>query len=111
MMNNNVENMLEELKEKYPDNWEDSIRGLDITVYDATNDEYGVDDDFVEELFYNLWINYKGSAVGINREDLRHNYFNVETDSLIEPEDFVELTKIINIIVKHLVKINFKAHL
>lgn len=110
-MNENIEAMLEELKEKYPDNWEDPIRGLDITVYDATNDEYGVDDDFVEELFYNLWINYKGSAVGISREDLSHNYFNVETDSLIEPEDFVELTKIINIVVKHLTKINFESNL
>lgn len=109
-MNENIEAMLEELKEKYPDNWEDPIRGLDITVYDATNDEYGVDDDFVEELFYNLWINYKGSAVGISREDLSHNYFNVKTDSLIEPEDFVELTKIINIVVKHLTKINFKSN-
>lgn len=27
-MNENIEAMLEELKEKYPDNWEDPIRGL-----------------------------------------------------------------------------------
>lgn len=107
-MNKNFENMLEELKRKYPDNWGDPIKGLDIAVYDATNDEYGVDDDFVEGLFYNLWINYKSSAVGISREDLRHNYFNIETDTLIELEDFVELTKIINIVVKHLSKIEFK---
>lgn len=101
-MNKNFENMLEELERKYPDNWGDPIKGLDIAVYDATNDEYGVDDDFVEGLFYN------SSAVGISREDLRHNYFNIETDTLIELEDFVELTKIINIVVKHLSKIEFK---
>ena len=110
-MNENIENMLEELKEKYPDNWEDPIRGLDITVYDTTNDEYGVDDDFVEELFYNLWINYKGSAVGINREDLRQNYFDIDTDTYIGLEDLEELTKIMTIVAKHLSKINFKTHL
>lgn len=110
-MNKNIENMLEELKRKYPDNWGDPIRGLEVNFYDTTNDEYGIDDDFVEELFYNLWINYKGSAVGINREDLRQNYFDIDTDTYIELEDLVELTKIMTIVAKHLSKINFKAHL
>ena len=110
-MNKNIENMLEELKEKYPEHWGDPIKGLEVNFYDATNSEYGIDDDFAEELFYNLWINYKGSAVGIDREDLRQNYFNVETDSFIEIDDFVELTKIMSIVAKHLSNINFKTHL
>lgn len=103
--------MIEELKEKYPDNWEDPIRGLDVSVYDTTSDEYGVDDDFVEELFYNLWIKYEGSAAEIDREDLIKNHFRITTDDYIRLEDLEELTKIINIIAKHLSKINFKAHL
>ncbi|MEN3955171.1 hypothetical protein [Ligilactobacillus salivarius] len=110
-MNGNIENMLEELKEKYPDNWEDPIRGLDVSVYDTTNVGYEVDDDFVEELFYIIWINYKGCSLGISREDLSHNYFDIDTDTYIELEDLVELTKIMTIVVKHLSKINFKAHL
>ena len=111
MMNKNIENMLEELKEKYPDNWEDPIRGLDVSVYDTTNAGYEVDDDFAEELFYIVWINYKGCSLGINREDLRQNYFDIDTDTYIELEDLVELTKIMTIVAKHLSKINFKAHL
>lgn len=109
-MNRNIENMLEELKEKYPDNWGDPIIGLDVSVYDATNEEYG-DDDFVEELFEGLWINYKGGAVGISREDFSQNYFDIYTDTYIELKDLVELTKIMTIVAKHLSKINFKAHL
>lgn len=110
-MNENINNMIEELKEKYPDNWEDPIRGLDVSVYDTTSDEYGVDDDFVEELFYNLWIKYEGSAVEIDREDLIKNHFRITTDDYIRLEDLEELTKIINIVAKHLSKIDFKAHL
>ena len=110
-MNKNIENMLEELKEKYPDNWEDPIRGLDVSVYDTTNAGYEVYGDFAEELFYIVWINYKGCSLGISREDLSHNYFDIGTDTYIELEDLVELTKIMTIVVKHLSKINFKAHL
>lgn len=111
MMNKNIENMLEELKEKYPDNWEDPIRGLDVSVYDTTNAGYEVDDDFAEELFYIVGINYKGCSLGISREDLRQNYFDIDTNTYIELEDLVELTKIMTIVAKHLSKINFKAHL
>lgn len=110
-MNRNIEAMLEELKEKYPDNWGDPIIGLDVSVYDATNAGYEVDDDFAEELFYIVWINYKGCSLGISREDFRRKYFDIDTDAYIELEDLVELTKIMNIVVKHLVKINFKTHL
>ena len=48
-MSRNIEAMLEELKEKYPEHWGDPIRGLEVNFYDATNDEYGIDDDFTEE--------------------------------------------------------------
>ena len=108
MMNKNIENMLEELKEKYPDNWEDPIRGLDVSVYDTTNAGYEVDDDFAEELFYIVWINYKGCSLGISREDLRQNYFDIDTDILIEQEDLAVIGKVISIVVKHLSKIEFE---
>lgn len=110
-MNKNIENMLKELKEKYPEHWGDPIKGLEVNFYDTTNAGYEVDDDFAEELFYIVWINYKGCSLGISREDLRQNYFDIDTDTYIELEDLVELTEIMTIVAKHLSKINFKAHL
>lgn len=112
-MNENIMAMVAELELSFPIKWEqhDKIKDLHFEIYDDRGYKFGVDKKFDEKRFDYMRISYKDSAIGINRKDLTHNYFNVETDSLIEPEDFVELTKIINIVVKHLSKIDFKAHL
>lgn len=106
-MNENFENMLEELEREFPDSYN---KELYLVIHNEVCDDYYVDDEFQEELFSNLFINYKTSAIEISR-DLKNNLFDINTDILIEQEDLAVIGKVISIVVKHLSKINFKAHL
>lgn len=102
-MNENIENMLEELEREFPDSYNKELYLL-IHAY------VGVDDEFQEELFSNLFMHYKTSVIGISR-DFENNSFDINTDILIEQEDLAVIGKVISIVVKYLSKINFKAHL
>ena len=106
-MNENFENMLEELEREFPDSYN---KELYLVIHNEVCDDYYVDDEFQEELFSNLFINYKTSAIEISR-DFKNNLFDINTDILIEQEDLAILVKAMSIVAKHLSKINFKAHL
>ena len=106
-MNENFENMLEELEREFPDSYN---KELYLVIHNKVCDDYYVDDEFQEELFSNLFINYKTSAIEISR-DFKNNLFDIDTDILIEQEDLATIAKAMSIVAKHLSKINFKAHL
>lgn len=100
-MNENIKNMVEELKHEFLDLKED----IDLIIYDEKMNGYFFDDEFKEKMLYKLWINYKGISVGIVRANLEDNLFYIESCSYMNQEDLVLFFKIITIIFKHLNKI------
>lgn len=103
-MNENIKNMVEELKEKYPDLEED----IDLIIYDEKMNRYFFDDEFKEKMLYKLWTNYKGTSVGIVRANLEDNLFYIESCSYMNQENLIIFSKIITIAAKHLSKIEFE---
>ncbi|WP_047035136.1 hypothetical protein [Ligilactobacillus salivarius] len=63
-MNENIKNMVEELKHEFPDLKED----IDLIIYDEKMNGYFFDDEFKEKKFRNLFINYKTSMVEISSD-------------------------------------------
>ena len=102
-MNENIKNMVEELKREFPDLKED----IDLIIYDEKMNGYFFDDEFKEKMLYKLWINYKGTSVGIVRANLEDNLFYIESCSYMNQEDLIIFSKIITIAAKHLSKIEF----
>lgn len=102
-MNENIKNMVEELKHEFPDLKED----IDLIIYDEKMNGYFFDDEFKEKMFYKLWINYKGISVGIIRANFEDNLFHIESCSYMNQEDLIIFSKIITIAAKHLSKIEF----
>ena len=102
-MNENIENMINELKREFPDLKED----IDLIIYDEEMNGYFFDDEFKEKMLYKLWINYKGISVGIIRANLEDNLFHIESCSYMNREDLIIFSKIITIATKHLSKIEF----
>ena len=103
-MNENIKNMLAELKHEFPDLEEE----IDLIIYDEEMNGYFFDDEFKEKMLYKLWINYKGISVGIIRVSFADNLFYIESCSYMNQEDLIFFSKIITIIFKHLSKIEFK---
>lgn len=103
-MNENIENMINELKREFPDLKED----IDLIIYDEEMNGYFFDDEFKEKMLYKLWINYKGISVGIIRVSFADNLFYIESCSYMNQEDLIFYSKIITIIFKYLSKIEFK---
>lgn len=102
-MNENIENMVAELKREFPDLEED----IDLIIYDEEMNGYFFDDEFKEKMLYKLWVNYKGISVGIIRVSFADNLFYIESCSYMNQEDLIFFSKIITIIFKHLSKIEF----
>ena len=102
-MNENIKNMVEELKHEFPDLKED----IDLIIYDEKMNGYFFDDEFKEKMLYKLWINYKGISVGIIRANFEDNLFHIESCSYMNQEDLVLFSKIITIETKYLSKIEF----
>ena len=102
-MNINIELMLEERKKEFPKN---VYQELDLIIYDRHKNDYFLDDEFQEKKFRNLFINYKTSMVEISSD--KYNVFDIHTSILIEQEELVVIGKVINIVVKHLSKIEFE---
>ena len=102
-MNENIKNMVEELKHEFPDLKED----IDLIIYDEKMNEYFLDDEFKEQMLYKFWINYKGISVGIIRANFEDNLFHIESCSYMNREDLIIFSKIITIAAKHLSKIEF----
>lgn len=98
-MNENIENMLEELKEKYPD-----IYGRDLRI-DAIDRKDRCDDDelFDETLLDEVRIYYKQQTISIER--YYENNWEIKDEDYIKFEDFREIGKILSIVMKHLGRI------
>lgn len=105
-MNENIKNMVEELKHEFPDLKED----IDLIIYDEKMNGYFFDDEFKEKMLYKLWINYKGISVGIIRANFEDNLFHIESCSYMNQEDLIIFSKIITIVAKHLSKIEFEEY-
>lgn len=105
-MNENIKNMVEELKHEFPDLKED----IDLIIYDEKVNGYFFDDEFKEKMLYKLWINYKGISVGIIRANFEDNLFHIESCSYMNQEDLIIFSKIITIAAKHLSKIEFEEY-
>ena len=102
-MNENISNMLLELKNNYPD-----IYGLTenfwIEVID-NDGNYDSDDDFNEANLWRVRICYQDKLFTITRQ---HIYlFEISDDNYLDLRDLDEIGKIINIIGKHLKKISY----
>lgn len=102
-MNENIDNIFEELKKELSEN---EYQELDLIIYDRHKNDYFLDDEFQEKKFRNLFINYKTSMVEISSD--KYNVFDIHTSILIEQEELVVIGKVINIVVKHLSKIEFE---
>ena len=101
-MNENIENIFEDLKKEFPEN---VYQKLGLRIFDFCGNDYFIDDEFQEEIFSHLFINYEMNAVEISRD--KYSLFNIRTNILIEQEALVVIGKIIGIIMKHLIKIEF----
>lgn len=100
-MNENIKNMVEELKEKYPDDY-GSIKGLRIDARDL-KDRYDDDELFDEILLYEVRIYYKEQTITIER--YYANNWVIEDEDYIKFEDFREIGKILSIVMKHISRI------
>lgn len=101
-MNKNIGNMFEDLKKEFSEN---TYQKLDLVIYDNDGNRYSKDDEFKEELFNKLFINYETNIVVIDR--CCYSSFDIGTSILIEQEDLEVIGKVISIAVKHLSKIEF----
>ncbi len=100
-MNENINNMIEELKEKYPSKY--GIRkDLFIDAIDR-KDHYDDEDEFDETLLDELKIYYKEQTISIER--YYENNWEIKDETYIKFEDFREIGKILNIVMKHISKI------
>ena len=102
-MSENIDNIFEELKKEFPKN---VYQELDLRIYDNDGNGYFTDEEFQEKTFSNMFINYETNAVEIFRD--KYSLFDINTDILIEQEDLAIIGKVINIVVKHLSKIEFE---
>lgn len=102
-MNENIDNMFEDLKKEFPKN---VCQKFVLRIYDNNGNEYFEDYEFKEELFSNLFINYRDNALEIIKD--QYNVFDINTDMLIEKEDLATITKAMSIVAKHLSKIEFE---
>ena len=102
-MNENIDNMFDELRNEFPKN---VYQKLDLRIYDNDGNGYFTDDEFQEELFNNMFINYRDNALEISRDGYR--LFSINTDSFIEQDDLATIAKAMSIVAKHLSKIEFE---
>ena len=98
-MNENFINMYTELNRKYPD-----IYGRDLRI-DAIDRKDRYDDDklFDETLLDEIRIYYKQQTITIER--YYTNNWVIEDEDYIKFEDFREIGKILNIVMKHISRI------
>ena len=102
-MNENIDNMFDELRKEFP---KSIYQKLKLVIYDNDGNRYSKDDEFKEELFNKLFINYETNIVVIDR--CGYSSFDISAGILIEQEDLAVIGKVISIAFKHLSKIKFE---
>jgi len=103
-VNENMQNMMNELKTLFPLNFGDRFSGLEVVVLDSNGFKYGRDTQFVETLVSEVKIYYKSSHIYINKIDYVRNWFEFETDEsgAVDLENIETIGRIIRIIGRHL---------
>lgn len=103
-MNENMKNMMNELRTLFPLNFGDRFSGLEVVVLDSNGFKYGRDIQFVESLVSEVRIYYKSSHIYINKINYERNWFELETDEsgAIDLEDIETIGRIIRIIGRYL---------
>ena len=97
--------MIEELKQTFPDNWGKADKGLSLDIIDINLSWYEKD-DFMEDCLFEINFEYKlnkASVVVTSEKELRFKL----TDGYIN--DFADIGKIVQIIGKHLSKIELNV--
>lgn len=64
-MNENIKNMVAELKREFPDNWGDEKKGIYIFWLHDYEEHSLEEDGFEEEIFAEITLYYKGSRIEI----------------------------------------------
>ncbi|MYU73737.1 hypothetical protein [Ligilactobacillus salivarius] len=103
MMNKNIEKMVEELKKEYPLDYK--TENISIKVVDKNNN-YDDDADFDESKLWEVRILYRDKLFTLRRKYT--DLFEISDDNYLDIHDLDDLGKIINIIGKHLKRINYK---
>lgn len=109
-MNENIKNMVEELKREFPENWGDSTKGIYIYwIYDYEERSYIYkhsleNEGFEEEDFACIDFYYKGVDIEIERKYITSKYPKYVI-SMTDYIDYEEIKKIIEIALKHIKKI------
>lgn len=100
----NIKNMFKELDRKFPEDF-GLYNGLTVDALDfkGNYDDYT---DFDETLLCELVICYRNQTVVISR--YYENNWEIADENYIRCEYFVEIGKALNIVMKHLNKIEFK---
>ena len=102
-MNENIDNIFEDLKKEFPEN---VYQKLSLRIFDNNGKDYSIDDEFQEKLFNTIYISCGTNLVKIYKD--KYNTFYIHTSVYIEQEELVVIGKVINIVVKHLSKIEFE---
>lgn len=100
----NIKNMFKELDHEFPEDF-GLYAGLTIDACDF-EDNYDDNTNFDETMLDKLTICYKNQYVAISR--YCENNWEITDESFIKCEYFREIGKILDIVMKHLSKIEFK---
>ena len=108
-MNTNIENMIKELKNEFPNNWGDISQGLIIKVTDGAKAVFG-EFAFDETIVDKIEVAYKGEEFEICiLDDGSSDHFNFE-GAYIDVDNIESIGKIISIVGKHLSKIELNHY-
>ena len=108
-MNTNIETMIKELKNAFPDNWGDISQGLEVTVTDRAKSVFG-EFAFDETILDSIEVVYKGREFEICiSDDGSSDQFDFE-GIYIEVDIIENIGKIISIVGKHLNKIELNPY-
>lgn len=108
-MNENIKNMIEELKREFPDNWGDGENGLNLIIKDQEEFVFSEESAFSERILDCIEIQYKGDGTQIDISDYsEYSTFDIRESLWIDIENLEVIGKVISIVAKHLSKIEFE---
>ena len=105
MANKNVDAMIEELKQVFPDNWGKADKGLSLDIIDISLSWYE-EAGFMEDCLFEINFEYKANKASVVITSEKELRFEL-TDGYIN--DFADIGKIVQIIGKHLKKIDLSV--
>lgn len=109
MANKNIDEMVKELKQAFPDNWGKADKGLSLDIIDINQSWYGVKDGFMgfmEDCLFEINFEYKSNKANVVITSEKELRFEL-ADGYIN--DFADIGKIVQIIGKHLKSIELNV--